>query len=347
MRAFDPVTPDSPAGAPLLEVQDLQKHFPITKGLFLARQTGAVRAVDGVSFDVKPGETLALVGESGCGKSTTGRLILRLLEPTAGSIRFEGRDLTSLGSEEMRKTRRHLQIIFQDPYASLSPRLTVEEIIAEPLKVHGICASKTELRERVRELMRVVGLSPYHADRHPYQFSGGQRQRIGIARALGPEPRLIVADEPVSALDVSIQSQVVNLLQDLQERFAVAYVFIAHDLAVVKHIASRVAVMYLGALVEIADKTALFSAPHHPYTEALLSAVPIPDPRARARQERIILRGDVPSPSKVPPGCRFHTRCPIAQDICSREVPPLAEVAPGHRAACHFAKPYPIRSATN
>jgi oligopeptide transport system ATP-binding protein len=317
-------------------------HFPITSGLIRRRQTGVVRAVDGVSLDVRPGETLALVGESGCGKSTTGRLLLRLLNPTAGSVHFNGRDLLTLSAEEMRRTRSDLQIIFQDPYASLSPRLTVEEIIAEPLKLHGNFKSRAELRERVRELLSVVGLSPYHAQRYPYQFSGGQRQRIGIARALGPEPRLIVADEPVSALDVSIQSQVVNLLQDLQQRFGVTYVFIAHDLSVVKHIATRVAVMYLGRLVEVADRRSLFAAPHHPYTEALLSAVPIPDPRVRDRRSQIVLKGDIPSPSRVPSGCRFHTRCPIAQDRCRKEDPPLVEVAPGHRAACHFAKPRPI-----
>lgn len=334
-------------GEPLLKAVDLKMHFPITSGLVRRRQTGVVRAVDGVSLDVRTGETLALVGESGCGKSTTGRLLLRLLNPTAGSVHFNGRDLLMLSAEEMRQTRNDLQIIFQDPYASLSPRLTVEEIIAEPLKLHGNFKSRAELRERVRELLNVVGLSPYHAQRYPYQFSGGQRQRIGIARALGPEPKLIVADEPVSALDVSIQSQVVNLLQDLQQRFGVAYVFIAHDLSVVKHIATRVAVMYLGRLVEIADRRSLFAAPHHPYTEALLSAVPIPDPRVRDRRSQIVLKGDIPSPSRVPRGCRFHTRCPIAQDRCRSEDPPLVEVAPGHKTACHFAKAKPITGKTD
>ncbi|MEI7710139.1 MAG: dipeptide ABC transporter ATP-binding protein [Rhodospirillales bacterium] len=318
--------------APLLAVQGLTKHFPIAGG--------QVKAVDGVSFDVAAGETLALVGESGCGKSTTGRMLLRLTEPTAGSIVFGGVDLLGLGRSDLRRRRRELQIVFQDPYASLSPRNRVEDIIAEPLDVHGLCATREERRNRVIELLRLVGLDAIHLRRHPFEFSGGQRQRIAIARALAPQPRLIVADEPVSALDVSVQAQVVNLMQDLQEKFGLAYVFISHDLAVVRHIAHRVAVMYLGRLVEIASTETLFSAPHHPYTQALLSAAPVPDPERR--RSRIVLTGDVPSPASVPGGCHFHPRCPLAQPVCRDTVPALRDVGGGHRAACHFAKPFPI-----
>jgi oligopeptide transport system ATP-binding protein len=318
---------------PLLSVHNLTKHFPASGG-------GAVKAVDGVSFDVAPGETLALVGESGCGKTTTGRMLLRLIEPTGGKVHFDGIDLLDLGRRALRQRRRQMQIVFQDPYSSLSPRLRVEDIIAEPLDVHALCPTPAARRDRVVELLHLVGLDATHLRRHPFEFSGGQRQRIAIARALAPQPRLIVADEPVSALDVSIQSQVVNLMQDLQARFGIAYVFISHDLAVVRHIAHRVAVMYLGRLVELAETDALFRAPHHPYTQALLSAEPVPDPERR--RTRIVLQGDVPSPANVPAGCHFHTRCPIAQALCRETAPPLREVHPGHSTACHLAAPFPI-----
>ena len=318
--------------APLLSVRDLAKHFPI-KG-------GQVKAVDGVSFEVTAGETLALVGESGCGKSTTGRMLLRLTEPSAGAVTFDGVDLLALGRAALRRRRRELQIVFQDPYSSLSPRNRVEDIVAEPLDVHGLCDTREQRRDRVVELLRLVGLDAIHLQRYPFEFSGGQRQRIAIARALAPQPRLIVADEPVSALDVSVQAQVVNLMQDLQEKFGLAYVFISHDLAVVRHIAHRVAVMYLGRLVEIGSTDALFSAPHHPYTQALLSAAPVADPERR--RTRIVLSGDVPSPANAPTGCHFHPRCPIAQAVCRETVPELQDMGDGHRAACHFGKPFPI-----
>jgi len=316
----------------LLEVKDLQKHFPIKSGV-LQKQTGAVKAVDGVSFNLHKGETLGLVGESGCGKSTTGRMLMRLLEPTGGNIIFEDRDLTTLSNSEMRKMRKDIQMVFQDPFASLNPRHTVEKIIEEPLIVHGL-GDRQERKKRVRELLEIVGLNSYHAKRYPHQFSGGQRQRIGIARALAVKPKLIIADEPVSALDVSIQSQVLNLLEDLQKDFDLTYLFIAHDLGVVRHISDRVGVMYLGRIVELTDSDRLYDSPKHPYTEALLSSVPIPDPEHT--QERIILSGDVPSPSNPPSGCPFHTRCPKAMDICKKVVPTLQEVEQGHFTACHL-----------
>jgi oligopeptide/dipeptide ABC transporter ATP-binding protein len=313
----------------LLRVDSLVKHFPIRRGLF-GRTSGHVHAVDGVSFHVEAGETLALVGESGCGKSTTGRLVLRLLTPTSGSVHFAGRDLATVSDDEMRTLRGALTVIFQDPFASLNPRMTVGQTLDEPLALHGLAEGRR--RERVAEILALVGLAPEHARRYPHEFSGGQRQRVGIARALAVEPRLIVCDEPVSALDVSIQAQVVNLLRDLSSRFALSYIFIAHDLAVVKFIATRVAVMYLGRIVEYADKEALFASPRHPYTHALLAAIPVPDPARR--RSRVILEGDVPNPAAPPSGCRFRTRCPHARPRCAEETPPLA--GDGHAVACHF-----------
>ena len=322
----------------LLEVTGLAKHYPVREGLILAKQVGTVRAVDGVSFTVNRGETLALVGESGCGKSTTARLVLRLIEPSAGTINFEGVDVTRSAGAAQRAMRRRMQIVFQDPYASLNPRLTVGDTIAEPMIVHGI-GDTASRRKRVEELLGLVGLRPFHAQRYPHEFSGGQRQRIGIARALSVQPDLVVCDEPVSALDVSIQAQVVNLLKDLQRRLGLAYLFIAHDLAVVKHVADRVAVMYLGQIVEMADKADLFATPRHPYTRALLAAIPHPDPQRRGQVKP--LGGDVPSPMNPPPGCRFHTRCPFAQERCRTEEPALRRMEQGHVAACHFAETLP------
>ncbi|MGE5571497.1 MAG: ABC transporter ATP-binding protein [Bacteroidota bacterium] len=329
-------------GEVLLEVKDLVKHFPITKGIVVSKKVGSVKAVDGVSFHINRGETLGLVGESGCGKSTTGRLILRLIEATSGEIVFEGKNVLKLGREEMRELRKDMQIIFQDPYASLNPRMTVGDIIGEPMEIHRIARGK-ERDKRVRELLEVVGLSQLHAKRYPHEFSGGQRQRIGVARALAVNPKLIICDEPVSALDVSIQAQVINLLQDLQREFGLTYLFIAHDLSVVKHISDRVAVMYLGKIVELAAKHELYNNPQHPYTEALLSAVPIPDPTKK--KQRIILEGDVPSPINPPSGCRFHTRCRYAQDICSAEDPAFVDIGDNHFVACHFRKSLGNRQA--
>jgi len=319
----------------LLKVDHLVKHFPISRGIIFMRQVGAVHAVDYISFDIYQGETLGLVGESGCGKSTTGRTILQLYKPTAGHVYFEGVDLTTLKSEEMRKARRNMQMIFQDPYASLNPRMTVGEIIGEPLVIHNVLRGKA-VDERVQELLALVGLNPAFANRYPHEFSGGQRQRIGVARALALQPQLIVCDEPISALDVSIQAQVVNLLEDLQKEFNLTYLFIAHDLSVVKHTSNRVAVMYLGIIVELATRAELYSHPLHPYTQALLSAVPIPDPIAEEKRKRIILQGDVPSPVNPPSGCRFRTRCPLAVDICKEQKPEFREVSPGHFVACHL-----------
>lgn len=316
----------------LLEIKNLKKTFPIKKGL-LGKKIGEVTAVDDVSFFIKKGETLGLVGESGCGKSTTGRALLRLLEPDKGEIFFEGQDITHLSLPHMRRMRREMQMVFQDPFASLNPRHTVERILEEPLIVHGIKGS-SERKKRVGELLEIVGLSSFHAKRYPHQFSGGQRQRIGIARALALNPKLIVADEPVSALDVSIQSQILNLLQELQEKFELTYLFIAHDLAVVRHITNRVGVMYLGRIVELSPSEQLYANPKHPYTQALLSAVPIPN--VDVKRERIILKGDVPSPANPPKGCSFHTRCPKAMDICSTVRPEFKEVDKDHYTACHL-----------
>ena len=333
------VAPGAPAAAgagALLEVRHLVKHFAIGGGLF-GGTAGLVRAVDDVSFAIRRGETLGLVGESGCGKTTTGRCILQLERPTSGQVIFEGRDLTRLDASALRAVRRRMQVIFQDPYSSLNPRMTVGQILAEPIAVHGLIPDAAARRERVGELLRRVGLLPQHAARYPHQLSGGQRQRVGIARALAVEPSLIICDEPVSALDVSIQAQIINLLEDLQSELGLTYLFIAHDLAVVRHISDRVAVMYLGKIAEIADRRALYENPLHPYTKALLAAVPIPDPVVEASRPRTVLGGEVPSPLRPPPGCVFHPRCPVAVERCRGEVPALREIAPGHWAACLLA----------
>jgi oligopeptide transport system ATP-binding protein len=320
----------------LVEVRDLQKYFPIHAGL-LSRHVADVKAVDGVSFDIAAGETLGLVGESGSGKTTIGRMLLHLLPATAGSIRYDGAEITTMRADDIRRLRRQIQIIFQDPYASLNPRMTIGEIIGEPLRIHGIATGKAA-QERVQELLRLVGLRPYSANRYPHEFSGGQRQRIGIARALAVDPKFIVCDEPVSALDVSIQAQVINLLEDLQQQLGLTYLFIAHDLSVVRHISTRVAVMYVGKIVELSSRDDLYERPLHPYTQALLSAIPIPDPSAERRRKRIVLTGDIPSPVDPPSGCRFHTRCPLAFERCRVEDPAFTDYGGGHFAACHWVE---------
>jgi oligopeptide/dipeptide ABC transporter ATP-binding protein len=338
VSAIEPVSrpaPQQQGAEPLVQVRGLVKHFPLTRGILLQRKVGAVQAVDGVDFDVMRGETLGIVGETGCGKSTTARLVMRLLEPTAGEIRFEGQDITALKGSRLKAVRREMQMIFQDPYSSLNPRKTVGATIAQPFAIHGLLKGKGERKRAVQELLETVGLSPEHYNRYPHEFSGGQRQRIGVARALALKPKLLIADEPVSALDVSIQAQVLNLLREMQRELGLTLVFIAHDLSVVRHMCDRVAVMYLGRIVEIGPGDALYDFPRHPYTGALLSAVPIADPTLRA-DDRHLLTGDVPSPANPPKACRFHTRCPKAQELCSQVDPPLEDKGTGTEAACHF-----------
>jgi oligopeptide/dipeptide ABC transporter ATP-binding protein len=338
VSAVEPVSRPAPrqGGAdPLVQVRGLVKHFPLTRGILIQRKIGAVQAVDGVSLDVRRGETLGIVGETGCGKSTTARLIMRLLDPTAGEIRFDGQDITNLKGSRLKAIRREMQMIFQDPYSSLNPRKTIGATIGQPFVIHGLLEGKGERRRAVQELMETVGLNPEHYNRYPHEFSGGQRQRIGVARALALKPKLLIADEPVSALDVSIQAQVLNLLNDMQRELGLTLVFIAHDLSVVRHMCDRVAVMYLGRIVEIGPGDALYDFPRHPYTGALLSAVPIADPSLRA-DDRQLLSGDVPSPANPPKACRFHTRCPKAQQLCTQEDPPLQDKGTGTEAACHF-----------
>lgn len=326
------------ASQTLLDVRDLKMHFPLTQGIIFQRVIGHVRAVDGVSFSIERGQTMGLVGESGSGKTTIGRTIVRLYKPTAGQMMFGDKDLATMGGEELRLARQRVQMIFQDPFASLNPRYTIGSLVAEPMHIYKV-ASSAEIRERTAELLRVVGLRPEYTDRYPHEFSGGQRQRIAVARALSINPEFVIADEPVSALDVSIRAQVLNLLQRLQKQFNLTYLFVSHDLSVVRHVADRIAVMYLGKIVELADRDELYAAPKHPYTKSLLSAVPIPDPQIEKRRKRIILAGDLPSPINIPTGCRFHTRCPMAQDIC-RQVEPAYEAKAGreHYAACHFSE---------
>ncbi|MHB0856604.1 MAG: ABC transporter ATP-binding protein [Anaerolineae bacterium] len=318
----------------LVEVKDLKMYFPITRGIVVQRHVGDIKAVDGLSFGIRRGETLGLVGESGCGKSTTGRCILQLYRPTAGQVRFDGQNLTEMKGEALRRMRRRMQMIFQDPYASLNPRMTVGSIIGEPLDVHNLLAPR-ERQERVQELLQIVGLNPYFVNRYPHEFSGGQRQRIGVARALAVQPDFIVCDEPISALDVSIQAQIINLLEALQDQFGLTYLFIAHDLSVVRHTSDRVAVMYLGKIVELTDRSLLYNNPLHPYTRALLSAVPIPDPMVEEKRQRMILEGDVPSPANPPSGCRFRTRCPLKIDVCAQVDPEWRDIGDDHWVACH------------